>query len=126
MQVRLRVPAVDDPDLIVEMAPGEIAVLRLIGTADTAAAGPLGALLEQLHGELIERASKEIVVDMRALDRMSASCLKLLLGWLDRLQSLAADARYKMRLRMNPSIAWQSHGLGAFSCFDTDLIAIET
>jgi hypothetical protein len=126
VKVRLRVPAVDDPDFVVDLAHGEVAVLRLVGSADTAAIEPLGELLVAVHQELLERKTREIVVDMRGLDRMIAACFRQLLAWLGRVQPLEADARYRIRFRLNPSIAWQQHGMPALSCFDTDLIAIET
>jgi hypothetical protein len=126
MKVRLRVPAVDDPDFVVDMAHGEVAVLRLVGSADRAAIEPLGELLAVLHGELLERHTREIVVDMRALDRMIAACFRELVAWLGRVQPLHVDERYRIRFRVNPAIAWQQHSLPALSCFDTDLIAIET
>jgi len=126
MKVRLRVPAVDDADFVADVAHGEVAVLRLVGSADNATTTPLGTLIAALHDELIERKTREIVVDMRGLDFVSSSCFKQLLGWLGRLQELAEADRYRIRFRVNPSIAWQKHSLHALSCFDTDLIAIET
>jgi hypothetical protein len=126
MKVRLRVPAVDDPDFVADVAHGEVSVLRLIGSADTAATAPLQALLEQVHREILERAVREIVVDIRGLDFMCAPCFKQLVAWLGRLQELPADARYRLRFRVNATIAWQTHSMHALSCFDTDLIAIES
>lgn len=48
VKVRLRVTLVDDPDLIAEMSHGEIAVLRLVGSADSAATKPHGTLLDAI------------------------------------------------------------------------------
>jgi hypothetical protein len=126
MRVRLRVPVVDDPDFVVDVAHGEVAVVRLAGSADSAATEPLGALFGALHGELIERKTREIVVDLRSLDRMVAACFRELLGWLGRVQELESGLRYRIRFRVNPAIAWQQHSMPALSCFDTDLIAIES
>jgi anti-anti-sigma regulatory factor len=126
MKIRLRVPAVDDPDFVADVAHGEVSVLRLVGSADTAATAPLGALLETLHHELLDTRTREIVVDMRGLDFMCAPCFKQLVAWLARLQDLPVPARYRIRFRVNQTIAWQKHSLHALSCFDTDLIAIET
>ena len=76
MSIRLRVPAIDDPDFLADVAYGEVAELRLTGTADTAATAPLSELLTSLHGELQERRVPEIVVDMRGLRFMNAACSK--------------------------------------------------
>jgi len=116
---------VDDPDLIAEMSHGEIAVLRLIGSADSAATQPIGELLEQIHDELISRKTPEVVVDLRALDHMASTCLRQLLAWLGRQHDSADDQRYRIRIRILPALAWQQ-SLHALSCFDTDTISIET
>lgn len=122
VKVRLRVPPVDDPDFVVETELGETAVLRLVGSADTAAVEPLGQLLSSFHGELTTAKTPELVLDVRSLDHMSASCLKPLLGWL---QSPPSETRYRIRIRINPVLPWQQN-LRALSCFDTSLITIET
>ncbi len=120
MKVRLRVPAVDDPDFLIEMSHGEIAVVRLTGSADTATADQLAELIDTLHQELVDRATPELVVDLRPLDHMSASCLKALMRWF-----AAADQRYRVRVRINSALGWQ-HSLNALACFDTNTISIET
>lgn len=116
-------PVVDDPDLIVEMSHGEIAVMRMVGSADTTATAPFGVLLDQIHQELLARKTPELVLDVRALDHMGAPCLRQLLGWLNR-QTELGDERYRIRIRIQPSLSWQQN-LQALSCFDTK-ITIET
>jgi hypothetical protein len=125
VKVRLRVPVVDDPDLIVEMSHGEIAVLRMVGSADTTATKPLGVLLDQVHDELLARKTPELVLDMRSLDHMGATCLRQLLAWLNRQGELAEADRYRIRVRIQPTLPWQQN-LHALSCFDTTTISIES
>jgi hypothetical protein len=108
------------------MSHGEVAVLRLAGSADTAAVEPLGALLGSIHEELIARATPEIVVDMRGLDLMSAGCLRQVLAWLERVRETPTERRYQIRIRVNPAIGWQQHSLHALSCFDTEIVSVET
>ncbi len=117
-------PVVDDPDLIAEVSHGEIAVLRLVGSADSAATVALGELLDQIHDELISRKTREVVVDVVALDRMAAACLRQLLTWFGRQHNTADDQRYRIRIRILPTMAWQQ-SLHALSCFDTNTISIE-
>jgi len=102
------------------MAHGEIAVVRLAGSADTATAELLGTEIDTLHAELVDRKTPELVVDLRALDHMSASCLKELMRWF-----AAADQRYRVRVRINSDLPWQA-SLNALACFDTNTITIET
>lgn len=116
---------VDDPDLIVEMSHGETAVLRMVGSADTKAQQPLATLLGQVHEELVARKTPELVLDMRSLDHMGAPCLRQLVAWLGK-QAEAPDAeRYRIRIRLLPSLPWQQ-SLQALSCFDTTTITIES
>lgn len=126
MTVRLRVPAIADPDFLADVAYGDTAELRLTGTADTAATQPLGQLIASLHDELQQRHVSEIVVDMHALEFMAASCFTELVAWLTRLQELDPDDRYRIRFRSNPTILWQKRSLRALSCFDTDIVTIES
>ena len=118
----------DDPDFVVDVHVGDPdsrSELKLSGSADTRATGAFRELLAALHHELVERRSKEIVLDMYAVDAMVSSCFKELVGWVAQLQELPPEQRYRIRLRSNPQIVWQKHGLRALSCFDTELIAIE-
>lgn len=125
VKVRLRVPVVDDPDLIVEMSHGETAVLRMVGSADTKAQQPFGMLLAQVHDELVARRTPELVLDMRSLDHMGAPCLRQLLAWLNRQTENPDAERYRIRIQILPALAWQQ-SLQALSCFDTDTITIES
>jgi hypothetical protein len=124
--IRLRLPAVDDPDFVADVDYQDGATLRLIGSADTTAVGELASVLQALHAELIAKHVRAIVVDMRELDYMAAGCLRELVAWFAALEAIAPEDRYKIRLRSNPAIAWQRHTLPALSCFDTGLVTVET
>ncbi|MBX3158291.1 MAG: hypothetical protein KF773_20145 [Deltaproteobacteria bacterium] len=126
MGLRLRVPDVDDPDFVADVAYHEGPELRLVGSADSAALAGFQKLLDKLHEELTARGAREVVVDLQAADFLCAPCFKELVTWVQRLQDLPVEQRYRIRMRSNPSIAWQTHGLLALSCFDTEIITIET
>lgn len=117
-------PPVEDPDFIAEVEL-EPAVLRLVGSADTAATRELATLLHALHDELVARRVAEIVVDLRELDFMAAGGVRELVAWVARLEGLGAAERYRLRLLSNRTIEWQRHTLPALSCFDTDLVRVE-
>ena len=126
VSVRLRVPDVDDPSFVADVSFTEGAVLRLVGSADSSVTAPLGRLLSELHEELSAKKVREVVVDMTAVDFMSSACVKSFLIWIETLQELPPESRYRIRMRSNPAILWQKHGLQALSCFDTDLVKVES
>jgi len=123
MTVRLRVPAVDDPQFVADYDE-RARVLKLIGSADNATATALGRLFDDVHMELSDKHATQIVVDMRDLDFLGTACAKELVAWFEKLES-AAD-RYAIKLRTNPSIAWQRTTLPALACFDPTLVTVET
>lgn len=123
MTVRLRVPAVDDPDFVAEYDE-RARILRLVGSADNATAGGLANLFAELHEELLAKKAKQITVDMRDLDFMGTGCVRQLVAWFKQLEGIVG--RYTIRLRANPAIAWQRNTLPALTCFDTTLVTVES
>lgn len=123
MTVRLRVPAVDDPQFVADW-DDRARVLKLIGSADNATAAGLARLFDDLHVDLLGKQATQVTVDMRDLDFLGTACIKELLGWIEKLEDLAE--RYTIKLRSNPTIAWQRTTLPALSCFDTALLTVET
>ncbi|MEO6771943.1 MAG: hypothetical protein ABI467_02850 [Kofleriaceae bacterium] len=123
MTVRLRVPAVDDPQFVADY-DDRARVLKLIGSADNATAAGLGRLLDDLHVELLGKHAPQVVVDLRDLDFLGTACVTELVTWIEKLEDLAE--RYTITLRSNPAIAWQRTTLPALSCFDTALVTVET
>lgn len=100
--------------------------MRLVGSADSQTTSQVAELLATLDAELRARGAREIVVDLQSLEFMAPSCFKQLLGWLHQLRARAPADRYRIMLRPNRSIAWQVHTLPALSCFDTEILRIET
>lgn len=124
MSVRLRVPAVDDPDFVAEVSYTDEAVLRLAGSAHAGATAALGALLHALDGELRDRRAAAVVVDLRGVELMAAACMNELIAWIGRLSERPPGDRYEIRLRANPSLPWQAATLAALACFDTAVVRI--
>ena len=123
MSVRLRVPAVDDPDFVADYDE-RARILRLVGSADNATAGGLAMLFADLHDELLAKKAKLITVDMRDLDLMGTGCVRELINWFKHLEGIVG--RYTIKLRSNPAISWQRTTLPALACFDTTLVQVET
>ena len=123
MTVRLRVPAVDDPQFVADW-DDRARVLKLVGSADNSTAAGLARLFDDLHVDLLGKQASQVIVDMRDLDFLGTACVKELVSWLEKLEDL--PERYTIKLRSNPTIAWQRTTLPALSCFDTALVTVET
>jgi hypothetical protein len=126
MSVRLRIPAVDDPDFLAEVSYADGAELRLVGSANAGATAALAELLIALHIELRERETRAVVVDLHAMELMAAPCFNELVAWIERLSELGPDERYQILVRSNPQILWQQHTLDALACFDTRIVRVES
>jgi anti-anti-sigma factor len=101
-------------------------VVGLTGTADTAAREKLEEYFTQLHAEAVRLRTPNVVVDLRELEFMNSSCLKVFVAWLAHLRELEAPVQYKVSFRSNPKLLWQRRSLAALSCFAIDLVTIET
>jgi anti-anti-sigma regulatory factor len=99
---------------------------RIAGTADTGARSALEEYMTGLHREAKRLAVAAVVVDLRELEFMNSSCLKIFVAWLAQLRDLDAASQYKVRIRSNPALLWQRRSLAALSCFAIDLVTIET
>ena len=115
-----------DPDFSAEISALEPIELQLSGSADVSTRTRLEALIRWLHGRLDAAGARDVVVDMRQLEFMSAAAFNALVGWLAILGDLPTERRYRIRFRANPHILWQRRSLRALSCFATDVVAIET
>lgn len=107
-----------------QLADGELAV-RIAGTADLAARPDLEDYMRKLHDEAVRAKVSAVVVDLRELEFMNSSCLKVFVVWLAQLRDMDAAGQYKVRIRSNPDLLWQRRSLAALSCFAVDLVTIE-
>ena len=98
--------------------------LRLVGSAESSATGPLGDLLGRLHGEAVRLAIREITIDMRELEYINSSCFKAFVSWLGELHDLDPGRQYRIRFLSDEHKHWQRPSLGALSCCAEDLIQI--
>jgi hypothetical protein len=99
--------------------------LQLTGSADATIVVALTKLVETLHAKLITRGAREIVVDIRGLEFMNATCFNVLVNWLGMVNDLSPDERYLLRFGINGTIPWQRRSLHTLSCFATDLVVVE-
>ncbi|MEO8701001.1 MAG: hypothetical protein ABI867_13215 [Kofleriaceae bacterium] len=117
--------AIRELDFSAEVKPGAPAELHLAGNADIATLARFVVLLDELHAALLLQGEREVVVDLCALEFMSASVLNAIVEWLDKVQELPLERRYRLRFRSNDQILWQRRSLRTLSCFAVDLVTIE-
>jgi hypothetical protein len=117
--------AIRDLDFEATARVGAASELTLTGSADNAVATQLTTLIDNLHNELVATGSREICVDIRALEFMNASCFNILVNWLGHVNELDPDKRYQLKFSTNTSIPWQRRSLRTLSCFATDLVTVE-
>jgi anti-anti-sigma factor len=100
--------------------------VRLAGTADTEIRPNLDQFVQKLHAEAVRIGVANVTVDLRELEFMNSSCLKVFVTWLAKLRDLEASKQYRIQIRSNPQLLWQRRSLAALSCFAADLVTIET
>jgi hypothetical protein len=101
-------------------------LLTLEGSADPRFVRPLGELLGRVHDAIVEGLAREVVVDLRGVDAMSAPCFKTFVAWIVHVQGLGRAARYRIRFVSDGTKPWQRRNLGALSCFAVDLVRVES
>jgi nitrogen-specific signal transduction histidine kinase/CheY-like chemotaxis protein len=95
-----------------ELSDGGL-VFVLEGDCDFESWPDLTRALAQLHDAALRRKCREVTLDLRQLDHMTSSGLKALLTWLDDIEAVPLERRYRVRLLTDRSKHWQSRSLGA-------------
>lgn len=103
---------------------GEDLVLEMTGNADVAAKQHLAPLLRGLHEQAKRLGVARVQVDIRKLAFMNSSCLKDLIGWLDRARAEGTGS-YRIAFLSSADQHWQKRSLHALSCFARDLVTVE-
>jgi hypothetical protein len=103
---------------------GDDIIFEMTGNADVAAKQHLAPLLQGLHEQAKRLGVARVQVDIRKLAFMNSSCLKDLIGWLDRARMEGA-ANYRIVFLSSANQHWQKRSLHALSCFARDLVTVE-
>jgi hypothetical protein len=103
---------------------GDDLTLEMTGNADVVAKQHLAPLLLGLHEQAKRLGVSRVQVDIRKLAFMNSSCLKDLIGWLDRARMEGADS-YRIVFLSSANQHWQKRSLHALSCFARDLVTVE-
>lgn len=120
------VQPIQQPDFAAEVSLGDPAELKLVGSADAQTSEALTRLIGELHSAVAASGIREVVVDLRTLEFMSAGSFNAFVSWLGLVNDLPPEQRYRMKFRSSSNILWQRRSLRTLSCFATDIIEIET
>lgn len=111
---------------IIDISPGPGFVrVTFCGEADMTAADAVRSALADAHGHALSLHSGEVVLDLSRLEFMNSTCLRTFLTWLGRVDALAPQARYRVRLISNPGTPWQRRSLHALVAFAPDLVTLD-
>jgi anti-anti-sigma regulatory factor len=103
---------------------GRTLTMLLKGNADYAALDSLEMLLTRSHSEAVRLGANEVVVDLRQLEFMNSSCFKCFLSWINDIQELDVESRYKVNFLSSAQLHWQKRSLHSLRCFAVELITV--
>jgi hypothetical protein len=119
----LDVSEIATPELVSETeSNGDRIVVRFVGSAESATFDDLTSYLEAIHRAALESSAGEVVVDLRALEFMSAACLRSMLAWMSEVQR---DPRYVARFVSDSKKPWQRRSLLGLASFGGALVRVE-
>jgi len=98
-------------------------VLR--GDANLDAVDALRAALSEAHARTVADGCAEVIVDVRQLEFMNSSCLKKIVAWLESVETLPPESRYRVRFLSDPAIRWQKRSLHALESFSVGFVTVE-
>ncbi|MBX3262990.1 MAG: hypothetical protein KIS78_22950 [Labilithrix sp.] len=111
------------PELVTEteVRSGRIGV-RLVGSAESVTREDLAAYLKAIDGVAVETEAAEVVFDLRALEFMSAACLRAVLAWL--LEG-ERSPRYVARFVSDAKNHWQRRSLASLASIGGERVRID-
>jgi hypothetical protein len=104
---------------------GAEVMVRLAGTADVMAKQHLERLLGEAHDTALRLGVDRVRVDLRDLVFMNSSCLKDMVGWLNKVRVTGGAGAYRVVLWSSANHHWQRRTLRSLVCFAPDAVTIE-
>ena len=99
------------PEVVTETEPTPTppaVAVRFVGSAEGATRGELARFLSGLHETALALPCAEVVIDVRAVDFISASCVHALSDWLAEVERAGV---YRARFLVDPRRPWQARTL---------------
>ncbi|MBX3220152.1 MAG: hypothetical protein KF795_06495 [Labilithrix sp.] len=110
------------PDLVTETEPkGDRITVRFVGSAESVTRDDLAAYLTAIHELALETKAVEVVFDLRALEFMSAACLRSMLAWLCELERAP---RYVARFVPDGKSHWQRRSLESLASIGGEVVRL--
>ena len=94
----------------------------LSGNADSSVARQLQDLVIAIHDS---SGPAGVVVDLRNVEFMAASCFNTFIVWVGLINELPIERRYELRFAINATVPWQRRSLATLTCFATDIVKVE-
>jgi hypothetical protein len=104
---------------------GDQIAVEATGEAGLRSVDTLHVFVSHLHEEALRLHASAITFDLRELTMMSASCVKVLVHWLIKVEGLEEKNQYAIRLLGNGSHHWQGISLAALRCFAANVVTLE-
>ncbi|MBX3198053.1 MAG: hypothetical protein KF894_07895 [Labilithrix sp.] len=111
------------PDLVTEteVRSGRVGV-RLVGSAESVTREDLCAYLQVIDSVARETQAAEVVFDLRALEFMSAACLRAMLTWL---LEIERSPRYVARFVSDAKNPWQRRSLASLATIGGEHVRVD-
>jgi hypothetical protein len=97
-------------------------LLTLSGTAESTAVDELTTAFAHVDTEATRSSLKKVIVNLRALEFATSSCLKVFASWL---VSIPPDS-YRAVFLSNPQHSWQRRSLGALAACMPGVVSVES
>ena len=110
---------------VVDVALEPDVVIRISGSAESAAADDLERLFSSVHAECERLGATAARVDLRELEFMNSSCFKSFVSWVIRIEELPEPQRYRIVLAGTDARHWQKRSLHALRSMGAGLIDLD-
>jgi hypothetical protein len=110
-------------ELVTETSVGGDRIdVRLVGSGEGNAEGELSCYLDAVHRAALDARVPLVVVDLRAVEFISATCLRAFLQWVGEVQRTRG---YLVRFVRDQRKAWQRRSAEAIAFCGGDCVRIE-
>ncbi len=103
---------------------GSHLTLLFKGEADMRDGAPLTTHLLEWHQQLLEKQSKQVAIDLRAVEFMNSTALGAFVKWVAEVQKLEKASRYQIILEGTQARRWQRASLHALASFAPENIQV--